>query len=424
MRIGFAFIVLFGAFFAYRFLDNAAIASPEVLIERSRPAMDIGYETAQAGAILNSIREEMHMQRLSSNIHLEAAAQAHADYLVHNNESSHDEVAGHQNFTGVKPLDRTLNAGYNASYVSENLSTKNSDAKSSVNGLFSAIYHRFGFLSPSIDELGVGVTQDDQNTQNSAFVYVMGNSEMNRLCSMKSFSGFGKYVFGVCREKAHRIAKKKFDQALDLNKMNNPEIILYPYNGQIEVPPAFYAEVPDPLPNHDVSGFPVSIEFNDYFFKEVILYSFELLKENVSVPNVLFMDKNSDPHMRFTDKQFALFPLERLEYDKEYTAVVTYSRKGKNKEIRWSFRTKKPTEELHIITQKEESISIESGKSHVIYFKPLDAHDIVKNVQFPSTVDIEFIDNNTFKLTINNKSNSSFDIVSDSRVLHLNVNSQ
>ena len=424
MRIGFVFIVLFGAFFAYRFLDNAAIASPEVLIERSRPAIDIGYETAQAGAILNSIREAMHMQRLSSNIHLEAAAQAHADYLVYNNESSHDEVAGHQNFTGVKPLDRALKAGYNASYVSENLSTKNSDAKSSVNGLFSAIYHRFGFLSSSIDELGVGVAQDDQNTQNSAFVYVMGNSEMNRLCSTKSFSGFGKYVFGVCREKAHRIAKKKFDQALDLNKMNNPEIILYPYNGQIEVPPAFYAEVPDPLPNHDVSGFPVSIEFNDYFFKEVILYSFELLKENVSVPNVLLMDKNSDPHMRFTDKQFALFPLERLEYDKEYMAVVTYSSKGKNKEIRWSFRTKKPTEELHIITQKEESISIESGKSHVIYFKPLDAYDIVKNVRFPSTIDIEFIDNNTFKLTINNKSDSSFDIVSDSRILHIKVNSQ
>jgi len=424
MRIGFVFIVLFGAFIAYRFLDNAVIASPEVVIERSRPAMDIRYEIAQAGEILNSIREAMHMQRLSSNIHLETAAQAHADYLVHNNESTHDEVPGHQNFTGVKPLDRALNAGYNASYVSENLSTKNSDAKSSVHGLFSAIYHRFGFLSPSIDELGVGATQDVENTQNSAFVYVMGNSELNRLCSMKSFSGFGKYVFGVCRKKAYRIDKKKFNQALDLNKMNNPEIILYPYNGQVEVPPAFYAEVPDPLPNYDVSGFPVSIEFNDYFFTEVILYSFELLKENVTVPNVLLMDKNSDPHMRFTDKQFALFPLERLEYDKEYTAVVTYSSQGKHKEIRWTFRTKKPTEELHIITQKEESISIASGKSHVIYFKPLDARDIVKNVQFPSSMDIEFIDNNTFKLTINNDSDSSFDIVSDSRVLHVNVNSQ
>ena len=423
MRIGFVFTVVLLALLAYRLLDNNVIASPDVVIERNRPAMDITYETAQAGAILNSIREAMHMQRLSSNIHLEAAAQAHSDYLIFNNESSHDEVEGHTHFTGVKPLDRVRNAGYNASYVSENLSTKNSDAKSSVHGLFSAIYHRFGFLSPSIDELGVGVTQDDENTQNSAFVYVMGNSELNRLCSMKSFSGFGKYVFGVCREKAHHIAEKKFNQALDFNKMNSPEIILYPYNGQVEVPPAFYAEIPDPLPNYDVSGFPVSIEFNDHFFKEVILYSFELLKENVSVPNVLLMDKNSDPHMLFTDKQFALFPLERLEYDKEYTAVVTYSSKGKNKEIRWTFRTKKPTEELHVITQKEESISIESGKSHVIYFKPIDAHDIVKNVQFPSSIDIEFIDNNTFKLTLNNESDSSFDIVSDSRILHVKVNS-
>jgi len=47
----------------------------------------------------------------------------------------------------------------------------------------------------------------------------------------------------------------------------------------------------------------------------------------------------------------------------------------------------------------------------------------VKNVQFPSTADIEFIDNNTFKLTLNDESIKSFDIVSDSRILHLKVRS-
>ncbi len=61
-----------------------------------------------------------------------------------------------------------------------------------MDGLFSAIYHRFAFLSPGIDEIGVGVTQNEQDSDKSAFVYVMGNSELNRLCSFKSFKGAGK----------------------------------------------------------------------------------------------------------------------------------------------------------------------------------------------------------------------------------------
>ena len=421
MRIGFMFIVVLVAVVIFQFMDQSVSAAPQEVIERQALPMDVPFETIQARSELNAIRSAMRMITLSQNEHLVTAAQAHADYLVLNNESSHDESEGELNFTGVKPLDRALHAGYNASYVSENLSSKNRDAQSSIDGLFSAIYHRFGFLSPSIDEIGVGVTQEEKKSENSAFVYVMGNSELNRLCSFKSFKGFGKYVYGVCKEKEHRIDEKKFKEALNYNKQNNPDIILYPYEGQIEVPPAFYSEVPDPLPHHEVSGFPVSIEFNDYFFKEVTLHTFELFTENEAINNVLLMHKDNDPHMKFTNKQYALFPLERLEYDTEYRALVTYSSKGESKEITWKFRTKKPTEELHIITEEEEMITITSGQSHIIYFKPLDAHDMVKNVQFPSTIDIQFIDNNTFKLTLNKGSTKDFDIVSDSRTLHINV---
>ena len=424
MRIGFMVMVILAALVFYSFMDIAATASPHKVIEKQALPMDVSFERMQARVEVNNIREAMQMQTLSQNDHLAAAAQAHADYLVSNNESSHNEIEGHTNFTGTRPLDRAFYAGYNASYVSENLSGKNTNAQSSVDGLFSAIYHRFGFLNPSIDEIGVGVTQDEKNSQNSAFVYVMGNSELNRLCSVKSFNGFGKYVYKVCREKEHRISEKKFRKAQSYNKQNNPKIILYPYDGQSEVPPAFYSEIPDPLPDHEVSGFPISIEFNDYFFKDVRIDSFKLFKDNEEVSNVLLMDEQNDPHKRFTDKQFALFPLERLEYDTTYRVVVDYTTKGKGKKIMWGFTTKKPTETLHIITKKEEEITIASGRSHMIYFRPLDAHDVVKDVQFPSTADIEFIDNNTFKLTLNDERIKSFDIVSDARILHIKVNSQ
>ena len=170
-------------------------------------------------------------------------------YLVVNGESAHEEIPGHKGFTGVSPKERALRAGYDSSFVSENLSTKNNSGKSSIDGLFSAIYHRFGFLDPAIDQIGVGATQNPSNTAQSAFVYLMGNSELEVLCNAPGFKGSGKYVYKVCRDPGHCIAEKKFKKALNNNKQHNPKIILYPYDGQEEVPPAFYSEVPDPLPD-------------------------------------------------------------------------------------------------------------------------------------------------------------------------------
>ncbi len=422
MRLSFVVVVLFVALFFWQVFEYRADASPrEVEIRKALP-MDVSFEKIQARTQLNSIRQAMQMQVLIQNDNLSSAAQAHADYLVQNNESSHDETEGHSNFTGIQPVDRAFDAGYQSSYINENLSTKNNTAQSSVDGLFSAIYHRFAFLDPSIDEIGVGVTQNPTESEQSAFVYLMGNNKLNRLCTHENFRGVGKYIYKVCKESKHRIDEKLFRKAIDNNKRNNPQIILYPYDGQDEVPPAFYAEIPDPLPDHEVSGFPVSVEFNDFYFKEIELDSFKLFTEGgEEIDTVQLMDKNSDPHQRFTTNQFALFPLERLEYDSRYRAEIIYHSKNKKEVLSWHFRTQKPTEELYIITQKEESIKIKSNKSYLIYFRPIDPHDIVKNIQFPSIVVVQFTDNNTLKVTVMSDELDHFDIVSDTRILHVEI---
>ncbi len=421
MRIGFLVVTVVLALFAWNILRHGDIMQHDEVEQRQVLPMDVSFERVQAVTFLNEIRHKVGMNTLMNNPNLSEAAQAHADYLVANKESTHTEIEGHLNFTGVHPLDRTINAKYNSLQVSENLSTKNPNAKNSVDGLFSAIYHRFGFLNPNIDEVGVGVSQNIHKSANSAFVYVMGNSELNRLCEINSFHGTGRYVYGVCNDKSHRIDEKRFKKAMQYNKQTNPKIVLYPYDGQNEVPPAFYSEVPDPLPDYEVSGFPVSIEFNDYFFKQVQINSFDLFKGKQKVYNVLLMGKNNDPNARFSDKQYALFPLERLDYDTEYKAVVSYSIQGKEKKITWKFRTKKPTEKLHIVEKKEDEITIDPNISHFIYFKPLDGHDVMTDMQFPRDVDIEFIDNNTLKLTLIDKNIGSFYIRSKLRVLHVNI---
>ncbi|PTB85971.1 hypothetical protein C9925_02380 [cyanobacterium G8-9] len=48
------------------------------------------------------------------------------------------------------------------------------------------------------------------------------------------------------------------------------------------------------------------------------------------------------PHQRFSDKQFALFPLKRLDYDKEYHVKVSYKSGSKKEQISWRFHTNLP----------------------------------------------------------------------------------
>ena len=139
MRIGFIFTLLMGATVAYLAIDRMAMAAPQNIEERKVLPMDVSFEKSQAYSTLNIIREALHLTRLSSNSVLSEAAQAHADYLVANKETSHYETEGKAYFTGKAPLDRAFHAGYNASQVSENLSTHNSDAQSSIDGICSQL---------------------------------------------------------------------------------------------------------------------------------------------------------------------------------------------------------------------------------------------------------------------------------------------
>ena len=393
---------------------------PKEVIERKALPMDVSYETIEAESYLNSIRTKMGMSRLSNNSKLQSAAKAHAYYLVSNNESDHIEIKGHKNFVGEKPLDRTKRAGYLSTMVSENLSTNNHNAQYSVDGLFSAIYHRFAFLNPIISEVGIGIAQNEADSDNSAFVYLMGNSDINALCYGKSYEGAGRY-WKSCKESSHRIKDREYLKALNYAKQSNPDIILYPYDGQKEVPPAFYSEIPDPLPDHDVSGFPISVTFNDYFFKEVILISFDLFDQHDNIVNAYLMDKNNDPYQRFSANQFAIFPLKRLEYNQQYHAELVYEYKEKIKNISWSFGTTYIKEKLYTIEKSFDKITLETKKSYVIYFRPLNPHDLITNMQFPADVDVQFIDNNTIKLMIMSEEHDEFEISSGTRHLRIIV---
>ena len=414
------FIALLIGLAAWQIFDPDLSLSPKEVVLRKALPMDVSYETTEAQSYLNRIRSKMNMLTLSTNDSLKKAAKAHAHYLTSNKESTHEEIEGHNNFLAVKPVERAFKSGYNSGHVSENLSTSNHTAQQSVDGLFSAIYHRFGFLSTSINEVGVGASQDEFNSNNSAFVFLMGNSDLNGLCAGKSYRGQGSY-WKSCKDTSHHIKEKDFLEAMNYGKQNNPSLILYPYEGQKEVPPVFYSEVPDPLPSYDVSGFPISVEFNDYYYKKIALLSFTLYDQRGNTIDVHLMDKANDPHQRFTDKQFAIFPLKRLEYNARYRAEIVYRVKDKIEKHSWYFYTKNITEKFHIVEKLYDNLTIVPKKSYVIYFRPVDAHDVMTDIEFPQDVDVQFLDNNTIKLTLMSDELDEFIINTGTKQLRITV---
>jgi len=396
MKLLIAILLIFAIF---TIINPTFELSKQEVTVRKAPLMDINFAKTEALSYLNDLRSGAGMEKLAINDNLNAAARAHAKYMLINNESGHYEIEGHSGFTGELPVDRALKTGYLSMQVSENVSASSRNADESIDGLFSAIYHRFGFLSTTMNEIGLGIVQDKYNTDKTAFTYLMGNSDLNRLCTMKSFTKVGGYYKG-CKDKEHRQKKEDVDRALDYAKQTSPDIIIYPYDEQRAVPPVFYAEEPDPLPDYDVSGFPISVEFNDYFYKDVTLLSFTLSdNDGHSIP-VLSMDKKSDINQHLTKYQYAIFPLKRLEYNSKYYAKIEYKIKNEVKEKTWGFYTTRIQDEFYKMDKLYDELTISPNRRYVIYFPPVDAHDLLKDLQFPSGVDIQFLDHNTIRLSL------------------------
>jgi len=423
MRKSFVFAVVVVVLLAWVVMEQRADAAPgKIRVVRPVPMADLAHERTEAFAELNAIRASMGMPSLQENAALRRAAQAHAEYLVHHHLSSHKEQAGKEGFTGTVPMDRALRAGYRARFVGENLSTKSRNAHKAVVGLFSAIYHRFGFLNPAFDEVGIGIAQDKHDPQNSAFVFVMGNGEMERLCRQKSVDGTHRYVYGICADTQHRVDARVYQRARSQVKEESPKILIYPPKGQQDVSPVFYQETPDPLPGYDVSGFPVSVEFNDRYFRKVDVRAFCLYEVGgKEVKSVRILNKATDPNHELTRRQFALLPLKRLKYATTYRAEVVYYHRGKRQQLTWTFTTLRPTEPLKIIRKNQLNLTLKSGQGYWLYFEPKTPHDVLHTMHYPGDLFIRFLDQNTLRIVLDSGRSDAFDIHGSGRRVHIKV---
>jgi len=353
---------------------------------------------------LNSLRTSAGLSSLVQSNILETAAQNHINYLVDTDLTGHyeDNSTYPSNFyTGDIPHDRGVYAGYKASYYLENFSSGQKDFKASIDGLMSAIYHRYGFLNLNIDEIGIGV-------KNKLYNYNMGNSLLNNLCNGESYSGNEQYSYKVCSDENFRIESTLYNKTLTSLIEKTPDIVIWPPLDAVNIPPVFYEESPDPLPNQSVSGYPISLEFNSDRFKEktIIVDSFDIYNENNrQLTDTFLMKQSNDINKEHTQYQFTLFPLKRLDWNSVYKVKVNYSVDNEIYTKEWSFRTQNIPYVLYNIEGSEnEEFTLKSGVTYAFYFKPIDGNDTFNATSFSyNTVkkpEVSLYDSNTLLVTL------------------------
>jgi len=199
----------------------------------------------------------------------------------------------------------------------------------------------------------------------------------------------------------------KFD---DEQSNRNPRYVKWPPFKATDVLPVFFDETPDPLPDLDVSGYPLSLQFNEAKVKKVSVRYFTLDKKMKSgrwkrIKKIRELNFITDPEKIFTKYQFAWYPLKRLDWNTTYRANVYAKIDGIDKEIRWRFTTRSVTTPLITVKPGRKLMKVPKGKWFTLYVIPSKKSSRPMqriNMKWRGKINVEskIIDFNTLKLRI------------------------
>jgi uncharacterized protein YkwD len=176
----------------------------------------------------NFRRRQAGAPSVARNDVIDLAAQGHSNYQQQNVVITHDQRAGNPGFTGATLADRLQAAGYrftqpNWAYGEVLVATGNPQGGAPAEALLAAIFHRFIVLEPRFKEVGLGAA-----TVPDGYTYVTADFAANGLAAA----------------------------------LAPGSVIVYPFAGQQRIATTFYSdrEAPDPVPDRDAVGYPVSVQ--------------------------------------------------------------------------------------------------------------------------------------------------------------------
>lgn len=255
----------------------------------------INYRRAQAG-----------LSTLTRNSLIDAAALSHSTYQKTNNVISHAEVAGNAGFTGAAELDRLKAAGYafntsaDSAYGEVISATTNTSGFLAAEGLVTAIYHRFVLFEPVFKEGGAGAA-----TVAGGYTYFTDDFAAN--------NGDGPGV-------------------------GAGNVAVYPCVGQTQVPVNFFSdnESPDPVPNVNEVGYPISVHANITSTVTVTAFTVRLHGATTDLP-VRLLTHGTDTTTPASAA--AIIPLAVLTAASSYDVAFSGTVDGASVARSWSFTT-------------------------------------------------------------------------------------
>ncbi|WP_229412600.1 CAP domain-containing protein [Massilia sp. Root335] len=255
---------------------------------------------------INYRRSQIGMPALTHNGVIDVAAQGHSDYQRINNVVAHDQTAGKPGFTGVDLGDRLTAAGYvfaGENAIGEVISaTTNGTGFYMAEELITAIYHRFVIFEPMFKEIGAGAATSSGNYNYFTADFVANN-------------GYGSGIAAGT-------------------------IVTWPFNGQTQVPANFLSdyEEPDPVPNINNVGYPVSVHTN--LTRKLTVQSFTIRAHGAGSDlstRLLVQGQDANTH---TQSAAAIVPLAPLAAATTYDVAFTGAIDGTPVSRSWSFTTK------------------------------------------------------------------------------------
>lgn len=253
---------------------------------------------------INYRRSQIGLAPLVRNSLIDNAALGHSNYLNSNNVVVHNQVKGKPGFTGETLYDRLSASGYGVTSVwgevIAGVATKSGFYM--AENLITAIYHRFLIFEPIFKEGGAGAA-----VNNSGYAYFTTD-----------LAGNSRYGPGLPAG----------------------QIATYPFNGQLKVATSFSSdeEEPDPVPNQNVVGYPISVHAN--FDATVSVTTFTVRQRGAGADlTVRLLSKETDA-VNTSRSVAAIIPLAPLlaatTYDVNFIGKVN----GANVTRSWSFTTR------------------------------------------------------------------------------------
>lgn len=252
----------------------------------------------------NFRRMSIGLAALARNSQIDAAAQGHSNYLMANNTVSHSQTAGATGFTGANLADRFVAANYRLSApfaYGEVISAASERAGFyHAEELIAAIYHRFAIFEPVFKEGGTGAA-----TANNNYTYFTAD-----------FAASGGYGAGVGRGM----------------------VAVYPGPDQTSVPVNFMSdsEAPDPVPNQNEVGYPISVHAN--ISSTIAVSSFTVKPRGGSNLTVRTLTRSADSNTPASAA--AIIPLGKLAAATTYEVSFAGTVDGVAVTRNWAFTTK------------------------------------------------------------------------------------